>query len=274
MAPELYEEEYNELVDIYSFGMCVLEMVTFEYPYSECGNPAQIYKKVTSVSAPQCDTWTLDPFRDSGTKQSVDIGNAGLCVSQGKKPAALDKVVDPETRAFIEKCLAPAAHRLPARALLDEDFLKEKDPNEVKELPLLSSHQCKADEVDALVGTLDGLHTSMPVPEPRILQKSELRRNGVMESSGSDRESEWGLCEKGMVENEVSRRNSGMDIERRQKRKEEGEEEEEQEGATLSVERTSSLKDFKVKGKKSADDDIIHLKLRIADVEGEWSQEA
>ena len=50
MAPKLYEEEYNELVDIYSFGMCLLEMVTFEYPYSECKNPAQIYKKVTSVS--------------------------------------------------------------------------------------------------------------------------------------------------------------------------------------------------------------------------------
>ena len=50
MAPELYDEEYNELVDIYSFGMCMLEMVTFEYPYSECKNQAQIYKKVTAVS--------------------------------------------------------------------------------------------------------------------------------------------------------------------------------------------------------------------------------
>jgi len=49
MAPEIYEEAYNELVDIYSFGMCVLEMVTFEYPYSECTHPAQIYKKVISV---------------------------------------------------------------------------------------------------------------------------------------------------------------------------------------------------------------------------------
>lgn len=49
MAPELYEEEYNELVDIYSFGMCLLEMLTSEYPYNECSNPAQIYKKVTSV---------------------------------------------------------------------------------------------------------------------------------------------------------------------------------------------------------------------------------
>lgn len=49
MAPEVYEEAYNELVDIYSFGMCILEMVTFEYPYSECSHPAQIYKKVVSV---------------------------------------------------------------------------------------------------------------------------------------------------------------------------------------------------------------------------------
>jgi len=49
MAPELYEEEYNELVDIYAFGMCLLELVTVEYPYVECSNAAQIYKKVTSV---------------------------------------------------------------------------------------------------------------------------------------------------------------------------------------------------------------------------------
>lgn len=51
MAPELYEEDYNELVDVYSFGMCVLEMLTCEYPYTECTNPAQIYKKVTSVKS-------------------------------------------------------------------------------------------------------------------------------------------------------------------------------------------------------------------------------
>ena len=49
MAPEVYEEEYNELVDIYAFGMCILEMVTFEYPYSECTHAAEIYKKVISV---------------------------------------------------------------------------------------------------------------------------------------------------------------------------------------------------------------------------------
>ncbi|ESQ32294.1 hypothetical protein EUTSA_v10004283mg [Eutrema salsugineum] len=89
MAPEVYEEEYNELVDIYSFGMCVLELVTFDYPYSECTHPAQIYKRVIS----------------------------------GKKPDSLDKVKDLEVKGFIEKCLATASLRLSARELLEDPFL-------------------------------------------------------------------------------------------------------------------------------------------------------
>ncbi|XP_012481858.1 probable serine/threonine-protein kinase WNK9 isoform X1 [Gossypium raimondii] len=93
MAPEVYEEEYNELVDIYSFGMCILEMVTFEYPYSECTHPAQIYKKVVL----------------------------------GKKPEALYKVKDPEVREFIEKCLATVSHRLTAMELLRDPFLQIDD---------------------------------------------------------------------------------------------------------------------------------------------------
>uniref|UniRef100_A0A7N0VGC8 non-specific serine/threonine protein kinase n=1 Tax=Kalanchoe fedtschenkoi TaxID=63787 RepID=A0A7N0VGC8_KALFE len=93
MAPEVYQEEYNELVDIYSFGMCILEMVTFEYPYSECTNPAQIYKKVVS----------------------------------GKKPDALYRVEDPEVRQFIEKCLATVSDRQSARELLNDPFLQIDD---------------------------------------------------------------------------------------------------------------------------------------------------
>lgn len=50
MAPEMYEEHYDESVDVYAFGMCMLEMATSEYPYAECHNAAQIYKRVTTVS--------------------------------------------------------------------------------------------------------------------------------------------------------------------------------------------------------------------------------
>ncbi|KAL4341134.1 hypothetical protein GQ457_08G013170 [Hibiscus cannabinus] len=90
MAPEAYREAYDELVDIYSFGMCILEMVTFEYPYSECSHPAQIYKNVIS----------------------------------GRKPDALYKVKDPEVCRFVEKCLATVSLRLSARELLNDPFLQ------------------------------------------------------------------------------------------------------------------------------------------------------
>ncbi|XP_010549171.1 PREDICTED: probable serine/threonine-protein kinase WNK6 [Tarenaya hassleriana] len=89
MAPELYDENYNELADIYSFGMCMLEMVTFEYPYSECRNSAQIYKKVSS----------------------------------GIKPASLSRIKDVIVKQFIEKCLLPASERLSAKELLMDPFL-------------------------------------------------------------------------------------------------------------------------------------------------------
>lgn len=49
MAPEMYEEHYDESVDVYAFGMCMLEMATSEYPYKECHNAAQIYRRVTTV---------------------------------------------------------------------------------------------------------------------------------------------------------------------------------------------------------------------------------
>ena len=55
----MYEEHYDEGVDVYAFGMCMLEMATSEYPYSECMGPAQIYKKVISVSIPLAQFYEL-----------------------------------------------------------------------------------------------------------------------------------------------------------------------------------------------------------------------
>ncbi|KAG0215807.1 hypothetical protein BGX28_008117 [Mortierella sp. GBA30] len=78
MAPELYDEKYDE-------------KVTKEYPYSECTNQAQIYRKVT----------------------------------KGIKPQSLDHVQDPEIRDFINRCLDHDDRTRPsAQELLDSDFLK------------------------------------------------------------------------------------------------------------------------------------------------------
>lgn len=89
MAPELYDENYNELEDIYSFGMCVLEMATMEIPYGECNNIAMIYKKVTS----------------------------------GVMPQAFNKVSDPQVKPFIERCIGQPRVRPSASDLLKDLFL-------------------------------------------------------------------------------------------------------------------------------------------------------
>lgn len=91
MAPELYEEDYNEMVDIYSFGMCLLEMVTREIPYGECDSVVKIYRKV----------------------------------SAGIRPDSLAKVADPEVKAFIEKSLGQPRARPSASELLGDPFFSE-----------------------------------------------------------------------------------------------------------------------------------------------------
>ncbi|XP_078424412.1 serine/threonine-protein kinase WNK1-like isoform X10 [Cetorhinus maximus] len=92
MAPEMYEEKYDESVDVYAFGMCMLEMATSEYPYSECQNAAQIYRRVTS----------------------------------GVKPASFDKVAIPEVKEIIEGCIRQNKdERYAIKDLLSHAFFQE-----------------------------------------------------------------------------------------------------------------------------------------------------
>uniref|UniRef100_A0A7S3YDV4 Protein kinase domain-containing protein n=2 Tax=Lotharella globosa TaxID=91324 RepID=A0A7S3YDV4_9EUKA len=99
MAPELYDENYTEKVDIYAFGMCVLEMATNETPYLECANAAQIFKKVYS----------------------------------GQPPGVLKRIKTARIREFIEICLQPVEKRLSARQMKAHPFFHiiPADQNEV-----------------------------------------------------------------------------------------------------------------------------------------------
>lgn len=93
MAPEMYEEKYDESVDVYAFGMCMLEMATSEYPYSECQNAAQIYRRVTS----------------------------------GVKPGSFDKVAIPEVKEIIEGCIRQNKdERYCIKDLLSHAFFQEE----------------------------------------------------------------------------------------------------------------------------------------------------
>ncbi|XP_062611403.1 serine/threonine-protein kinase Wnk-like isoform X2 [Saccostrea cucullata] len=92
MAPEMYEEHYDESVDVYAFGMCMLEMATSEYPYKECHNAAQIYRRVTT----------------------------------GVRPEAFDRLENEEIKRIIDSCIQTNRQDRPsAKTLLQLDFFTE-----------------------------------------------------------------------------------------------------------------------------------------------------
>jgi WNK lysine deficient protein kinase len=99
MAPEVLNQRYTEAVDIYAFGMCVVEMVTGEYPYRECRSVLEIISKL----------------RDN------------------VKPLVLGRIVDSDVKYFINQCLAPEQDRPSAKDLLRDPFL-EIDP-EIDNVP-------------------------------------------------------------------------------------------------------------------------------------------
>ncbi|KAI8842104.1 kinase-like domain-containing protein [Chytridium lagenaria] len=94
MAPEMYEEKgYSEKVDIYAFGMALIEMAAGEYPYSECKNAAQVFRKV----------------------------------SQGIKPECLSRIQNPELLQLITRCIGLESQRQSAKEIVESSFLSE-DP--------------------------------------------------------------------------------------------------------------------------------------------------
>ena len=88
MAPELYEEKYGPPVDIYAFGMCLLEMVSRKYPYSECTTPGQIYKKVISNERPK----SLSQVKDDALRHIMEVC---LDTDPTNRPTASELLADP-----------------------------------------------------------------------------------------------------------------------------------------------------------------------------------
>eukprot|EP01130_Rhizamoeba_saxonica_P006662 TRINITY_DN264_c0_g1_i1.p1 TRINITY_DN264_c0_g1~~TRINITY_DN264_c0_g1_i1.p1 ORF type:complete len:688 (-),score=144.82 TRINITY_DN264_c0_g1_i1:27-2090(-) len=98
MAPEFFDDDgngYNEKVDIWAFGMCVLELLIKETPYQlECTRTAQVFNKLIKKTIP------------------ISIG----------------KIKDPEVRNFILLCLTTDSSERPSvNQLLDHPFLTTKD---------------------------------------------------------------------------------------------------------------------------------------------------
>lgn len=95
MAPELYRGTYDEKVDIYAYGMCLLELATMKLPYSECETRAKIFEQVT----------------------------------MGIYPASLSEIKNTEIKEFIELCINHSRDKRPhARQLLQHPFFNDVRP--------------------------------------------------------------------------------------------------------------------------------------------------
>jgi len=90
MAPELFKgEKHDAKVDVYSFGMLLLELATQEFPYRECKNTGEL----------------LD------------------CFEHGRLPQALFKVNDLDARDLIEMCISHDPEERPeSKHLLGHPF--------------------------------------------------------------------------------------------------------------------------------------------------------
>ena len=104
MAPELYEENYDEKVDIYAFGMTVLEMVTASTPYHDCKASAHLQPQIY------------------------------MKVMRGELPPELNRVSISSARGFIELCLTSKEGRPSATELLKHPFLSANVEEDFKEV--------------------------------------------------------------------------------------------------------------------------------------------
>ena len=155
MAPEMYDEKYTETVDVYAFGMCVLEMATKDYPYSELRNAAQIFKKVYSH----------------------------------QHPDGLARIRTRRVREFIRVCLMRKERRPSASQLLNHAFLAPhpNDNLEVKTDPKEEVVAKKTDAQNAKSESNMKAGTASPVAAAPRLPKAAPRGTDEPEKQGGDR---------------------------------------------------------------------------------------
>lgn len=114
-SPEMYYGKYGVKADIYSFGMCLLEMVTSERPYKECeGNIMSICDKATHQIP----------------------------------PLSIERIKNIRLKDFIKDCLKAENDRPDANELLQSQFLNDltSEENNYPALgypPSLSQEQTK-----------------------------------------------------------------------------------------------------------------------------------
>lgn len=183
-----------------------------------------------------------------------------VCV-QGKKPAALEKVKDPETRAFVEKCLATATRRLPARELLMDPFLMETDRESAD--GAMARSDSRGDTLDA---------SSKNSPEKGTGLGMGPRGAGNVSVPKAHQEPLQSGAGKSLLGSQATAQEEAPSalVESASKGSGEGMGKEEEQGAGSQEEEPHLSRDFEVEGMLSEENaDTVYLCLRIVDSAGE-----
>ena len=153
MAPEMYGEKYNEKVDIYAFGMCIIEMITKDTPY-----------------------------------KGKAIGEVLNNVNNGILPKCINKIKSEKVRSIIYRCLEKdPTNRPEANELINDPFFNIIDDEDYDD-DLVNEDDNDTTTVKENIIILDTQEEMDNTPLTTIINKSSLT-NGNAENYDSNNSS-------------------------------------------------------------------------------------
>jgi WNK lysine deficient protein kinase len=171
IAPESFTDlNLTTKVDIYSFGMCLLEMITREEPYSEHKSHNGVMHSTEAMT--------------EKIKKKV-LSNI--------PPRSLLRIRHPLAIAFIEECLKPVKYRLSASELLLHEFLI---PTVDDDREIILDPKIENDDTELEVNDNNGIenesvtdvNSAIVLDSVDSLQESDSGRNFVDTSISTDKE--------------------------------------------------------------------------------------
>ena len=143
MAPEIYNECYDKRIDIYSFGMALLEIISGKTPYSECDTIPKIWKKVIN----------------------------------GIKPKIVSRIKHKKLKDIIEKCICNNSNRITIDKLLENEFLNSTEDDDIE------SFLYSKDEMIKRKKSLIKNAKTIDITEKKIIHDAEIEAEKIIKKA-------------------------------------------------------------------------------------------
>ena len=147
MAPEIYKEKYDERIDIYSFGMTLIEIVTQSTPYAECETIPKIWQKVLN----------------------------------GQKPEIVKKIKHKKLKHIIEKCISKSSTRITIDELINNEFLNNDEDNDLDDFLYPFKELKNGDE--KLLKTKQKILLNAEKEAKKIIKKAKQKANKIIKQA-------------------------------------------------------------------------------------------